>query len=118
VTIRLNPDRDVQRFRALTFLARGEKGGEKLRVRLRDAHDVAMERVLAAGRWPASLFPRTAAADGTLKLGAGWRMVRVPFDSYPEIDRSALAEIAFECGEDVGNGKDATIYLDEIGLGD
>jgi tetratricopeptide (TPR) repeat protein len=114
--LRLNPDRDLQRFRFLTFLARGETGGEKLRLRFLDAHSLSLESILPAARWPRSVFPRTAKADGTIALGAGWRMYRVPLEAYPELDRGAMAEIRFEVGSEVGNAPGATIYLDAIGL--
>ena len=112
----LHPGRDLLRFGALTFLARGEKGGERLRLRLRDAHGPDFGPRIPADRWPRSLFPRTGEADGFLTLSGEWRMYRVPFGSYPEIDRGALAGIVFELGGDIGNPPDATIYVDEIGM--
>ena len=114
--VRLNPDRDLQRFRFLTFLARGEKGGERLRVRLVDAHGLALEAFLPTSRWPRSVFPRTAKADGAIVLGTEWRMFRVPLEEYPELDRAALSEIRFEVGSEAGNRPGATMLLDEIGL--
>jgi tetratricopeptide (TPR) repeat protein len=107
--VRLNPDRDLTSFGALTFLARGENGGEKVRVRLLDAHFTTVAA-------PRSVFPRTAARDGAVVLGKEWRMYRIPLDAYPEIDRAAMAEFRFEVGSEVGNAPGATIYLDEIGL--
>jgi tetratricopeptide (TPR) repeat protein len=116
VRVVLGPPRDLLRFHSLTFMARGEKGGEKLRLRLEDARSAEMEQRIPQERWPRSCFPRTAAKDGYLTLTKEWRMYRVPLDAYPEVDRSALAEIDFELGSEVGNAPGAMIYVDEIGL--
>ncbi len=116
VRVVLGPPRDLLRFHSLTFMARGGQGGEKLRLRLEDARSADMEPRIPPRDWPRSYFPRTAAADGVLSLAKEWRMYRVPLDAYPEVDRSALAEIDFELGSEVGNAPGATIYIDEIGL--
>jgi tetratricopeptide (TPR) repeat protein len=114
--VTLNPDRDLQRFRAITFLARGESGGENLRVGLSDAHDLAVGKEIVPARWPRSTWPRTAKDDGKATLTKEWRMYRIPLASFPEIDPAAFAELYFEIGDDAGNSPGATVYLDEIGL--
>ncbi len=115
-SVAFRPDRDVRAAKAITFLARGAKGGERLRVKLQDAHDREFAGVVPVTAWPGAFFPRTVKADGALTLAAEWTMYRIPLDAYPDVDRAALAAIRFEFGEDVGNGVEATIYLDEIGL--
>jgi tetratricopeptide (TPR) repeat protein len=116
VRVVVSPPRDFLRFSAITFMARGEKGGEKLRVRLQDARGVVLERTIAAERWPRSYFPRTAGKDGAVVLEKEWRAYRIPFAAYPEVDFGGLAEITFEIGSEVANAPGAMVYLDEIGM--
>ncbi len=116
VRVVLGPPRDCLRFRNLTFMARGERGGERLRLRIEDARSADLGRTLPAEKWPRSLFPRAAGKDGAIVLAKEWRMYRVPFEAFPEVDRSGLAEIDFEIGSEVGNAPGATVFLDEIGL--
>jgi tetratricopeptide (TPR) repeat protein len=116
VRVLVSPPRDFLRFGSLTFMARGEKGGERLRVRLQDGRSVALERTIPADRWPRSYFPRTAAKDGVLVLEKEWRSYSIPLAAYPEVDFGALAEITFELGSEVANPPGSMIYLDEIGF--
>jgi tetratricopeptide (TPR) repeat protein len=115
-TVRLSPDRDVQRFRGISFLARGEKGGERLRLRIQDRAGLDLEPRVPASAWPRSLFPRTGGEDGALALSREWRKYVLPLDRYPEVDRGALAALVFELGSEVGNAPGATVFLDEIGM--
>ncbi|MHC4821749.1 MAG: tetratricopeptide repeat protein, partial [Planctomycetota bacterium] len=116
VSLILQPDRDLSRFGALTFMARGTKGGEKLRVRLVDAHDVDFENRGAGELWPDCIFPRTAKTDGVLELEKGWNTYRIDFDFYVDFDRQGFAAVHFEFGSEVGNAPGAVWFLDEVML--
>ncbi len=106
VTVAFQPDRDLLRFKALTFLARGGEGGERLRVVLRDHFDVSGR--VGDARRPQSVFPRTAKEDDSILLTREWRLYRIPFDRYPELDREGLASLTFEFPS-------GTLYLDALG---
>jgi len=116
-TVQFVPEKDLARgSRALVFHARGAAGGERLRVRVVDGTEKSLGSRMPEGRWPAALFPRTAAADGAITLAREWRRYRIPRDAYPDVDFGAVSSLLFEFGEDVGSPAGATIFLDGIGL--
>ncbi len=115
-TLLLNPDRDVLRFRAITFLARGTAGGERVRVRIEDALDHERRAYLPAAAATPAVFPRNGGADGALTLERRWRRYRIPLDAYPDVDFAALAALVFEFGGDVGNPAGTILFVDDVGF--
>jgi len=107
-----NPDRSYDKAIAISFRARGGKGGEKLRVTIEDAVDddlgnpspASAPRLLNDGRL----------LDGWFSLSPEWRRYRIPRNHYPDIDFSSLLRIRFHYGTPEGNAVGAEIYLDDI----
>jgi tetratricopeptide (TPR) repeat protein len=108
-----NPDRDFTGVAAITFWARGEAGGEKLRVIFRDALDDALAnpapaaapRVEFAGRF----------AEGVFALTKEWQRYTILLSDYPDVDFRALTGIRFSFGTDLGNPPATTLHLDNLG---
>jgi len=109
------PPTDLSDASALTFVTRGGRGGEHLRVRLVDDTDRSVV-TLGADTVPPVRFPRTLTDDGLLTLTTGWQRFRIPLAAYSDVDWSRLRALVFELGSRVGNAPGARIYLDDIGL--
>lgn len=113
VALSLVPARDLRDAAAITFWARGAKGGERLRVGLEDSLD---ENI--GNAWPAS-SPRGGARyriiEGWYELTPEWRRYRIPVSTLPDIDFTKLVRIRFIMGADLGNDVGTTMYVDDIG---
>jgi hypothetical protein len=113
VALSILPGRDYTRAAAITFWARGAKGGERLRVGLEDSLDEDI-----GNAWPAS-SPRGIARyrllEGWYQLTPRWRKYRIPCSESPDIDFRQLVRIRFIMGSDLGNPVGTTMYVDDIG---
>jgi tetratricopeptide (TPR) repeat protein len=108
-----NPDRGFERAAAITFWARGEKGGEKLRVVLRDAMDDALENPAPA------VTPRVEhggrLAEGVFALTKEWQRYTILRSDFPDVHFGMLTELRFSFGTTPGNPPGPTLYLDDSG---
>jgi len=91
---------DVSGYKYLSFWAKGERGGERLRVIFRDAS--------ATTYTPEHLY------DIKEPLTAGWKRIVVPLDEIDGVDLKNLVHIGLSFGEDVGNKLGTIIYLDDF----
>lgn len=89
---------DASSYKYLTFWLKGEKGGEKLSLLIRDTHALSyMPQV------------KEKIADATTE----WQKIVVPLGQFRgKADLKALDNIGLAFGPDVGNMKGDTIYLD------
>jgi len=91
---------DASKFKYLTFWVKGEKGGERMELLLRDAHAL-------------NYMPQVKhkLPDATTE----WTKVVVSLSEFSgKVDLSALDNIGIAFGRDVGNLKGEIIYLDEF----
>jgi len=107
-----NPDRSFDFADAIVFFARGETGGERLRVTIRDALDDDL-RNPAPAQAPRTMAGQTL-LEGHFVLSKEWRRFRIPRAEFPDVHFDALAELRFHVGTPEGNEVGTTIYLDSI----
>jgi hypothetical protein len=107
-----NPDRSFGKATALSFWARGAKGGEKVRVTIEDAMDEDLGNPAPASA--PRLRNDGRLLDGWFSLSPEWRRYRIPRNRYPDIDFNSLLRIRFHYGTPEGNAVGAEIYLDDI----
>jgi len=107
-----NPDRSYREASAITFRARGGKGGERLRVTFRDALDdeIGNRAPASAPRWEGG----GRLLEGRFALTEDWREYRIRRSDLPDVDFRSLLAIRFEFGTEEGNAPGTTIYLDDI----
>lgn len=91
---------DVSGYKYLSFWAKGERGGEKLRVIFRDAS--------ATTYTPEHLY------EIKEPLTAEWQRIIVPLSEIDGVDFKNLVHIGLSFGEDVGNKLGTIIYLDDF----
>jgi len=93
---------DASSFKYITFWARGEKGGERMQILMRDAHAL-------------NYMPQVKhkLPDATVE----WQKVVVPLEQFSgKLDFTALDNIGIAFGRDVGNLRGEIVYLDEFML--
>jgi hypothetical protein len=91
---------DVSGYKYLSFWAKGEKGGEKLRVIFRDAS--------ATTYMPEHLY------DIKEPLTVEWKRIVIPLNEIEGVDFKNLVHIGISFGEDIGNKLGTIIYLDDF----
>lgn len=95
--------KDVSGFKNIEFWVKGENGGERMEVLLRDSH--------APSYMPqAKIAVEPASKD--------WKKIVMPVSELRKsgIDVKSLDNIGIAFGPDVGNGPGATVYLDDFVL--
>ncbi len=91
---------DASQYNYLAFWVRGEKGGERMQILMRDAH--------ALNYMPQVKYKLP---DATVE----WQKVVVPLDQFKgKIDFIVLDNIGIAFGRDVGNLKGEIVYLDDF----
>jgi tetratricopeptide (TPR) repeat protein len=98
---------------AIVFWARGARGGEKVRVVLRDALDTSLgiTHLASAPRLNVS----GALIEGRFVLGKEWRKFRIPRSQFPDVAFGKLRSLEFEIGTTEGNPAGTAVFLDDIG---
>ncbi len=91
---------DVSGYKYLSFWAKGESGGERLRVIFRDANTTTF--------MPAHFF------DIKEPLTTGWKRIIVPLIEVDGVDFKNLVHVGLSYGEEAGNGLGAVIYVDDF----
>lgn len=97
--VRIRP-LDVSGYKYLSFWAKGERGGERLRVIFRDASAMTYT--------PEHLY------DIKEPLTVEWKRIVVPLNEIKGVDFKNLVHIGISFGEDVGNKLGTIMYLDDF----
>jgi len=107
-----NPDRSFDKATAITFWARGTKGGEKVRVTIRDSldDDLGLTKVASAPRMekPSWLL------EGWFVLSPEWKRFTISRAEFPDVDFRSLLELRFRFGTDEGNPVGTRLFIDDI----
>ncbi len=91
---------DVSGYKYLVFWVKGEKGGEKMELLIRDAH--------ALNYMPQVKYNLP---DATTE----WHKVVIPLDELAgRVDLSQLDNIGIAFGKDIGNMKGEIVYIDDF----
>lgn len=91
---------DVSGYRYLTFWAKGEKGGEKMELLVRDAHAL-------------NYMPQVK--HKLPDLTAGWQKIIIALEDIKgKVDLTALDNIGIAFGKDIGNMEGDTAYIDDF----
>ncbi|MFH1369359.1 MAG: hypothetical protein ABII64_09565 [Elusimicrobiota bacterium] len=95
---------NVSSYQKLTFMVKGDKGGEKFNVIFRDSH--------APDYMPQARV--TLFIDGAPNQ---WTKVEIPLSKVSwQVDLKNLANIGIEFGSNLGNKQGAAIFLDDFRL--
>jgi hypothetical protein len=95
--------KDVSGFKNIEFWVKGENGGERMEILLRDSHA------------PSYMPQAKIAVEAATK---DWKKIVVPVSELRKsgLDVKSLDNIGIAFGPDVGNGPGATVYLDDFVL--
>jgi hypothetical protein len=91
---------DVTGYKYLSFWAKGEKGGEKLKVNFRDARAVSYN--------PQYQY------EIKEPLTTEWKRIIVPLNSVYNVDFENLVHVGLAFGEDLDNELGTIIYVDDF----
>jgi Flp pilus assembly protein TadD len=98
---------------AIVFWAKGAVGGERVRVTLRDALDVALG-IAKPATAPRLAVPGTL-IEGRFVLTKEWRRYRIPKSAFPDVSFGELRNLRFDFGTTESNAARTVMYLDDIG---